>query len=115
VSDFIRNPPYWILAVLVVVLAGHAVDRAIHIALSRSGRNGVIPILEFFGAIVIGLIVLHSYTETLFKSETNEMDWYDSPIILILALIVFLLGSMALYLVSRRDESKLARGRRVRK
>jgi ABC-type spermidine/putrescine transport system permease subunit II len=85
-----------IVAIIIAILAGHALEKAFRLArIVRSG-NGLIPILELFVVFVLSFLVLHSYYEGTFKGETHG-GFEDRPFSLVIALIAFCLASMIIY------------------
>ena len=114
VDNLVRNPPSWIVAVVIAILTAHAIDKLVEFVARRRSHNGLVPILELFVVLVLSFLALHSYYEGMFKTEDHDL-WYDRPFGLIVALVVYALGSMALYLVSRtqfQTSSPKRRGRR---
>jgi protein-S-isoprenylcysteine O-methyltransferase Ste14 len=114
IDEFVRNPPWWMIAILIAILTAHALDKLIEFVMKRRGHNGLIPILELFIVFVIGFLVVHSYYESSIKT-THEDGWANQPFALVIALALFGLGSIALYIVfSRTVEAPRQRNRRGR-
>jgi len=103
VSAFIHNPPSWIVAVVIAVLSAHAIDKLVEVVTRRRGHNGLIPILELFIVFVLGFLALHSYYEGMVKTHEHHA-WYDRPFAIVVALVLYGLGSMALYILSRPSQ-----------
>ena len=103
-SDIIRDPPSWIVAVVIAVLTAHAIEKLLEVLTRRKSHNGLIPILELFIVLVLSFLAIHSSYEETIKTA-NHQQWYDRPFALVGALVLFGLGSMWLYLVSRRQSS----------
>jgi protein-S-isoprenylcysteine O-methyltransferase Ste14 len=98
-EELIRNPPSWIIAIIIALLTAHGIDKLIEVVTRRRNHNGLIPLLELFIVFVLSFLALHSYYEGMFKSEIH--NWYDRPFAVVVALVIFGLGSIALYVVSR--------------
>ena len=113
IENLVRNPPSWIVAVVIAILTAHAIDKLVAFIARRRSHNGLIPILELFVVLVLSFLALHSYYEGMFKI-VDQGPWYDRPFGLIVALVMYALGSMTLYLVSRRSEPANP-GRRARR
>jgi hypothetical protein len=99
-TEFLRNPPSWIVAILMAVLTAHALDRLIEVVTRHRRQNGVIPILEIFIVMVLSFLAIHAYYEGEVTNAPHQ-EWYDRPFALVIALVFFGLSSVGLYLVSR--------------
>ena len=102
-SAFIHNPPSWIVAVVIAVLTAHAIDKLVEVVTGRRGHNGLIPILQLFIVSFLGFLALHSYYDGTVKTQKHHA-WYDSPFALVVALGLYGLGSIALYVLSRPSQ-----------
>ena len=99
-SEIVRDPPSWFVAIMIALLAAHALDKLYGLIAKRRNQNGLIAILELFIVFVLSFLALHSYYEGILTAHGSS-DWYDRPFALVVALIVFGIGSMVLYVVSR--------------
>jgi hypothetical protein len=98
IGEFVRNPPSWLVAVIVAVLVSHALDKLIEVVRQRPTHNGLVPIMELFSVFVLSFLALHAYYEGVFKGKGHSA-WYEGPFALVVTLCVFALASIGLYLV----------------
>ena len=105
IVDIIRNPPLWVLAIIMAIVTAHALKKIIEVIAQRKlPPDTVIPILEFFIVVVLSYLAIHSYYEGALKDRTVD-KWYDHPFVLVVALIVFGFGSICLFLVSNNRKN----------
>lgn len=97
----IETPPLWIIAIIVAILVGHALDIAFGFATRRQLRPGtVIVMLEVLVTCVLLYITVHAYIEEGVHAPARPR-WFDAPILLVLATILWLMFSMTVYLLQR--------------
>jgi hypothetical protein len=92
--DFLRHPPGWVLALLLVWMVSEVLKRALHLP-----RENIIVAIEFIVVVVLSALILHSSFQTTVTGSGVD----DHPIYFITALIVFALLSMILYIIDRRQ------------
>jgi hypothetical protein len=92
--DLFKSPPTWILAIVLTIIVSHLIRTGLKLP-----NNRLIPILEFFVVVTLGILTAHSFlAPTVFdKSEQANQSLY-----LLLALVGFTLASIILYLVDNR-------------
>ena len=114
-TELIHDPPSWIVAIVIAILTAHAINKLIEVVTRRPNHNGLIPILELFIVFVLSFLALHAYYEGMVTSAGHDL-WYDRPIAIVAALVLFGLSSIALYIVSKLPSAPNASpGHRARK
>jgi len=73
-SELIRNPPTWLIVIVISVLTAHALDKVIEIVNRHKGHNGLIPILELFVILVLGFLAIHAYRMARRSGGTGVAD-----------------------------------------
>lgn len=95
--DLFKNPPIWILAILLTILVSHLIHTALKLP-----RDKLIAVLEFFVVVTIGFITAHSF---LAPSVTGKNEGLANPLFLVIALLVFTIVSIVLYLIGEKLSS----------
>lgn len=85
-------------AIVVAILAAHALDRLVRLLLALE-RSPLIPILELFVVLFVGFLAIHSSYASVIGADGSAI-WYDRPLPLVVSLLIFVLCSMGLYIVS---------------
>ncbi len=96
VLALIANPPYWILAVLIVIAVSHVMQIALKIP-----PGGLIPTLESLGTVVLAALSLHVYLESSFYERHQQSVAMTS---LPFVLVIFVLLSVVFYMINKKLE-----------
>jgi hypothetical protein len=94
VLTLVRNPPLWIVTILVVLLVSHTIKHALHLP-----AGGLIPILEFFVTVLLGILVLHDLLERHLVEQNQQTIGLG---MLLAVLIGFVFLSAVLYIIDRK-------------
>ncbi len=99
-DGIIRHPPFVLIAIVIAILAAHALKIALEFITKRRQRNSLIITLEIMVVIVLGYLAIHLHVEKLVggidsTSPQNEAFWMAC------LLVFFSIVSMIVYLIFR--------------
>ncbi len=100
VFRLIEHPPLWAISVLIAILVAHALHTALKIATKKQlGPSTFIIILEVLVTSVLLYITLHAYLDN--NSHSSRGPWYNAPICLVVATVIWGVISMIVYITHR--------------
>ncbi len=109
VQKVIENPPYWILAVVVAVLAAHTLRSVLKFLLSLihisiQSPRALVAILELMVVVVLSLLLFHLLGDSaIHPNHPKEYgDWYHDPFSMVCLLVFFVLVSLLIYILHEK-------------
>jgi hypothetical protein len=95
--DFLRTPPAWCLAILLVWMVSEILTKALRLA-----TGGLIAVMESFLIVIFAALILHVAFEGTIRGTASDNNVFS----FVIALMVFALLSMIVYIIEKKLSSK---------
>lgn len=99
VDEIIKHPPLILVAILIAILAAHALKIVFDFINKRQQSNSLIISLELIVVLVLGYLVIHQYVERV-MDESPTKSHYE-PFLTACLLVFFTIISMFIYFLFR--------------
>jgi hypothetical protein len=93
-----------VASILAAILVAHLLNYILKVLLNKDIRDALIPLLEFFVVVVVGVSAAH----TLFlpAQGNDSAAWWNNPVwlatIILVLLVAFTALSISLYILDKR-------------
>lgn len=98
-DGIIRHPPLILVAIVIAILAAHALRIALEFISNRKHPNSLIITLEIIVVIVLAYVVIHLYAEKLIGAEPTKSQY--EPFLMACLLVFFTIISTLVYFFFR--------------
>jgi hypothetical protein len=97
-DGLIRNPPLWIISIIVALLVAHMLDKMYKILVSFSKKDDkLIEILELFVVVMLGTLTIKSFYLEGIEGDRASHEWYEHPLCMLVILLISTFASMVIY------------------
>jgi hypothetical protein len=97
-DELIRNPPLWIISIIVALLVAHMLDKMYKILVSFSRKDDkLIEILELFVVVMLGTLTIKSFYLEGIEGGSASHEWYEHPLCMLAILLISTFASMVIY------------------
>jgi len=98
IDQFLRDPPSWIIALLVALLVAHVMRTTATIVAGLSTKKSLFEVLELFVVLTLGTLTFKSfYWETIERGGALH-EWYEHPLFMLAILLITTAVSMFGYI-----------------
>jgi hypothetical protein len=95
--NWLREPPSWVLLLVVAILASHVLSLVIRFIQGFTGSQSLIVAAELIIILVLVVIAMHEYFMPQREGEESAQVWYNHPFSILVLCVSFAIASMFIY------------------